>query len=618
MANLPPLVAELIAKTDSFQAGLTQATQSARAASGEISGSLGKINAAFAALGVGSAVAGLAAMIKHSIDFQDELYKMSQRVGVTVESLSTLRYGAELSGLSLEDFEGGLAKLSKKLAEAGAGSLEAAGFFKQFGINASEIKNGTVDAAEAVKRMSDRFATAPDGINKTAASAEAFGKSVGGKFVPYLNQGREAIEGLESEARKLGLQLSTESAKRAEEFNDQMAVLKFASAGAAQSVAESLLPSLVKITQAMRDATVEGGKFAGLVAAVSTYKYGNDQDKNDADLVALTEKKMRLENDIAASVNANNSRLAGYLRSQLQAVNERLNTTMAYRKELEAAANIEKEAAKAREKAKTGGAQLQLPKLPENRPVKDRTSEDERIARLQAEGEEQVQKDRAEAVDIYMKRWRDANKEIEDGWKKQQEQVNEFTDSERDREDAVERQVAAYKAEKTEVKELTNFAREMGLTFSSAFEDAVVGGKKFQDVVQGLIADLARIVTRKTITEPLGDAVSGLFKDMLPGSAQQLSGPTGGGFWDSLTSWLPKFATGTPYVPQDMVAMVHKGERIIPAAENRAGGGGVTIVQHINIDSRSDQASIRQAMLVAKEEAKAEIMDSRMRGGAFA
>lgn len=36
---------------------------------------------------------------------------------------------------------------------------------------------------------------------------------------------------------------------------------------------------------------------------------------------------------------------------------------------------------------------------------------------------------------------------------------------------------------------------------------------------------------------------------------------------------LPQFAVGTNYVPQDMVAVVHKGEAIVPAAYNPAAGG---------------------------------------------
>ena len=68
-----------------------------------------------------------------------------------------------------------------------------------------------------------------------------------------------------------------------------------------------------------------------------------------------------------------------------------------------------------------------------------------------------------------------------------------------------------------------------------------------------------------------------------------------------------------------------KPEAFVPLPDGRSipvtmKGGGTTIelVQHINIDSRSDQASIMQAMVAAKDQAKAEIMASMRRGGAFA
>ncbi len=63
-------------------------------------------------------------------------------------------------------------------------------------------------------------------------------------------------------------------------------------------------------------------------------------------------------------------------------------------------------------------------------------------------------------------------------------------------------------AEKT--KDVDSVARELGLTFSSAFEDAIVEGGNLRDVLQGLEKDILRIVTRKLVTEPLAGAVTGL------------------------------------------------------------------------------------------------------------
>lgn len=75
--------------------------------------------------------------------------------------------------------------------------------------------------------------------------------------------------------------------------------------------------------------------------------------------------------------------------------------------------------------------------------------------------------------------------------------------------------------------------QELGPTFSSAFEDAIVGGKKFSDVMKGLEQDIIRVITRKLVTEPLGNAIGGLFGGGggFPGGIGKLLGfSTGGSF----------------------------------------------------------------------------------------
>ena len=541
---------------------------------------------------------------------------LSQRVGVSVENLSTLRYSFDLAGVSMEDMDGLLVKLNKKLGEAGAGSAEAGQFLKQFGINVAEIRNGTLTTDEALKRIADRFASSPDGINKTAAAIEAFGKS-GAKIIPFLNSGREGIEALQTEADKLGLKLSTETAQRMEAFNDQLRTLEFASEGARAAIIGSMLPALESITKAMRDATIEGGKFAGIMAGLQTLLTGGDQYKNDKRLVELTEKKLQLENDIAAARRQGNQVRVNTFSGELARVEAELKTTLIYRKSLEETAAAEENAAKRREALKKGGKQLEAPQGPA-KAAKDRTSEFEREARAIVEGEERAIQDINEAWQAWEKQQVKDSEETTKALAEQWKQVFAEIDAEQERAIEDGKQYLASLADDT--KEATKFAREFGLTFSSAFEDAIVGGKKFSDVLRGLVSDIGRIITRKTLTEPLGDAVSGFVKDLFPGGPQQLSGPSGGGgFWDSITSWLPKFATGTSYVPQDMVAVVHKGERIVPAAQNNGSfGGGVTIVQNNTFNGTQDRAWLQQALTTTKEQTKAEILDSMRRGGAFA
>jgi hypothetical protein len=56
------------------------------------------------------------------------------------------------------------------------------------------------------------------------------------------------------------------------------------------------------------------------------------------------------------------------------------------------------------------------------------------------------------------------------------------------------------------------------MTFSSAFEDAIVGGKKLSDVLKGLHQDIIRIAVRKSITEPLANMFTGFMGSLkIPG-----------------------------------------------------------------------------------------------------
>lgn len=84
----------------------------------------------------------------------------------------------------------------------------------------------------------------------------------------------------------------------------------------------------------------------------------------------------------------------------------------------------------------------------------------------------------------------------------------------------------AFEELENQQKRNIEFANDLGFTFASAFEDAIVTGKKLSEVIKGLEQDIARIIIRKTVTEPFANAIAGAV-----GSAfgQTLTGKAGGG-----------------------------------------------------------------------------------------
>jgi hypothetical protein len=73
-----------------------------------------------------------------------------------------------------------------------------------------------------------------------------------------------------------------------------------------------------------------------------------------------------------------------------------------------------------------------------------------------------------------------------------------------------------------------------------------------------------------------GKGISGILGGLFGGESSRPSADFVGPMPESsFFDFLPSFDVGTPYVPHDMVAKIHQGEAVIPASQNRGGGGDV-------------------------------------------
>lgn len=225
------------------------------------------VNGVLANLGAAVSVAGLTAMVKSAIDTGDALDEMSQRVGVSVETLSVWKPAAEQSGVSGESFEKGLRKLATTMVEAATGSETAARGFSAAGV---ELKNqdGTLRATDQVLLdLADRFKAMPDGAQKSALAVQLFGKS-GAELIPFLNQGRDGIDALATEMQALGVQMSSETAAQAGTFNDALDKLKLAGSSIGNQIVSSLLPALNDMAGGMVESAKQGGSLRAILDGI--------------------------------------------------------------------------------------------------------------------------------------------------------------------------------------------------------------------------------------------------------------------------------------------------------------------------------------------------------------
>ena len=223
--------------------------------SGKFKSSFGSIGATLRnhktqiALAMTAAVGSMGYLIKKTVDQAEAFEKMSQRVGVSVEDLSTLKFAAELSGASIESLEKSIGRASRNVFDYSQGIGEAKVAFEALGVTAFDTSGELKDADAIIMDIADQFEEMEDGTKKTALAMQIFGRA-GTELIPMLNKGAKGIRLMKNEARALGLEISTNMAVRAADFKDNMLRIDSIMSGVGINITTQMLPALVQLTGA--------------------------------------------------------------------------------------------------------------------------------------------------------------------------------------------------------------------------------------------------------------------------------------------------------------------------------------------------------------------------------
>ena len=197
-------------------------------------GALGALKSLLPILGV----AAFAKMGNDVLQLGDKLQKMSEKTGASVPVLDKLRQASNLAGTDFNALTRLFPMLAKNIVQTTEkGTGPAAEAFKKLGIATANSAGQVRKSEEVLLDIADAFSKMENGTEKADLAYKLFGARVGADLIPMLNQGRDAIEGLNSGFTQI-------SAERMAAFNDQMAQLGEQFRVVAIQVMEALLPAL--------------------------------------------------------------------------------------------------------------------------------------------------------------------------------------------------------------------------------------------------------------------------------------------------------------------------------------------------------------------------------------
>lgn len=590
---LATLTIDINAKLANIERDLGRAAQVAEKNGRRIESAFSSAGAALATLGAGLGAGAFMANIKGIIDGADQLNKASQKYGVAVEQLSALSYAGKLSDVSLEAIGTGLKKLSVNMLDTAAGTGEAKEAFKALGIEVKNADGGLKSSDEVLGQIADRFAGMEDGAGKTALAVKLFGKA-GADLIPLLNQGSKGLRDMKEEAERLGVIVGGDLAKKSEEFNDNLTRISASLDAVKIALLGGVIDKLNDLTAALVASTkAAGGFWKGLLLL--------DGSQSENPVAALEEvegslqrlKKIKKEIE-ESSANRSAFRDVPFLGTAGDLKNLE-NQIATLEKRRAALADLSKQRGAFEFGPPVWGGKEKAP-VPQDDGKLKKSADDARkafeeatkaiydnaLAAAEADAEiEKLRDHYTDLVDPAARTMRELAKfeEIAPALGLTADQVERIRDAFREKID-VEQYGKPLKDITEDMKDQKDLAKDLGLTFQSAFEDAVISGKKFSDVLKGLAQDIARIVLRKTVTEPLGNAIGSMLQNILPSF--------GGG----------RASGGAVYPGQYYVVGERGPEVLVPNSAgtvipNGAGGGGV-VVNIIEAPGSGGQVARRQ------------------------
>lgn len=223
-------------------AGVRSVTGALEGSSVAAAGFAGAIGLTVAA--IGAAVVGVAALskelfdaVKQTAEWQGKFFDLSQQVGVTVETLSTLDVAASTTGGNIESVSASMGIFQKHLEAAHDPTSKEAKLLTELGVT-------SLDTEVALRQTLKGLFAMGEGAKQTDAVLTLFGRS--GRFVnAILKETKGDLDAATDKFSRMGLVVSTQAAAAADQFNDSLEILSRQLASITRSLVSDTIPLFV-------------------------------------------------------------------------------------------------------------------------------------------------------------------------------------------------------------------------------------------------------------------------------------------------------------------------------------------------------------------------------------
>lgn len=234
-----------LSKTTGRIGGLTGALNPANAGLSSLSSNLGAVAgiSVVATTAIGGAIGGLFRLAQETAKYAGGLQDLNDQTGIGVANLSALKLAFDQSGGSIDSGATALSRYLRSVSDASTGNEKLKQKFLDVGFTVDDLNKSYGDSDKAIEILVSRvggLGNSQDRLNALQKVGVRNGQELNGAIVAMNGN----LKKFREEAERLGLVVTPEQAKAADDFDDSLKLLEKQVKGMSFQIAHQYLPEI--------------------------------------------------------------------------------------------------------------------------------------------------------------------------------------------------------------------------------------------------------------------------------------------------------------------------------------------------------------------------------------